>query len=720
MATQGADNLIPTNIFINHLDTYISSHTGKVLLKSVFGSGAVPEEADEGLEEGTAISTIPDGFNNNIYCTLSNPQAVLDIPAVVISNKMKLLTYVVASGVAYGEENDVFHPFFKAGWLNNRALDVIDDGSNLIPTIHVKDLASIVCELLNMCPTTHYILAVDDSHNTLLEIVTAISKSLTTGRVRHISIEETKKKGELTQKQIDNLTLNLRLEAQFVHENMSFKWTSENGIVLSVDKLVREFKLARGLLPIRICVLGPPLSGKSKLAQLLSEYYSVPHIHAKGVIEDSIKDLKEKLNPTNNGTSDQSKDTKGTEEEERSQSSDMNVEDHDANLADLLEEIQTVLASERGRLNNAMICRLMKRRLSSKECSNQGYILDGFPKTKAQATLLFGDNESKEEGEEEEGEGEEMEEGTATGEVEMGKELDPQTQISKLEKERATREGIIPNATMETAFIGKVDLALNPTTILTGILPSCIIFLQASDVFLISRALQMPPSEIQSNHNDEEGFLRRLTVYRRACAGTEVAALMANDDLRKALESESLQKIANGEASSLLPSEQLAPLMAGSIGPDSLYAFFEDKGVRVYNFDIENDMSGVFDEVVRKIQSAIGPPRNYGRTSKTTILKEQIQMEAEEVECRELENSREAEEFRRREVHKREFSNLLEGMRAQEAEALLKASRPLREFLAKFVMPTLTKGIFECIWRRPEDPVDYLAEYLFRNNAQID
>lgn len=45
----------------------------------------------------------------------------------------------------------------------------------------------------------------------------------------------------------------------------------------------------------------------------------------------------------------------------------------------------------------------------------------------------------------------------------------------------------------------------------------------------------------------------------------------------------------------------------------------------------------------------------------------------------------------------------------EEAKELLKASKPLRDFLSKFIMPTLTKGIFECIWRRPEDPIDYLV-----------
>ena len=60
---------------------------------------------------------------------------------------------------------------------------------------------------------------------------------------------------------------------------------------------------------------------------------------------------------------------------------------------------------------------------------------------------------------------------------------------------------------------------------------------------------------------------------------------------------------------------------------------------------------------------------------------------------------------------------LLEGVRSEEDEELLRASKPLREFLAKFVMPTLTKGIFECIWRRPEDPVDYLVSLLTRGHS---
>ena len=45
------------------------------------------------------------------------------------------------------------------------------NGQNVIPTIHVKDLASIVLSVMDANPRIKYIIAVDDSQSTLEEIV---------------------------------------------------------------------------------------------------------------------------------------------------------------------------------------------------------------------------------------------------------------------------------------------------------------------------------------------------------------------------------------------------------------------------------------------------------------------------------------------------------------------------------------------------------------------
>ena len=50
-----------------------------------------------------------------------------------------------------------------------------------------------------------------------------------------------------------------------------------------------------------------------------------------------------------------------------------------------------------------------------------------------------------------------------------------------------------------------------------------------------------------------------------------------------------------------------------------------------------------------------------------------------------------------------------EEVRRQEKELLEAKSIPLRNFLMKHVMPTLTKGLIECCQVRPDDPVDFLV-----------
>ena len=62
----------------------------------------------------------------------------------------KLRVHVVCSGLIYGfgEANDGFYEFFRRAWISLHpelaALPVIGEGSNNLPTIHVKDLARFV------------------------------------------------------------------------------------------------------------------------------------------------------------------------------------------------------------------------------------------------------------------------------------------------------------------------------------------------------------------------------------------------------------------------------------------------------------------------------------------------------------------------------------------------------------------------------------------------
>ena len=58
---------------------------------------------------------------------------------------------------------------------DTEALNIIGTGENIIPTVHVQDLSNIVTSVADSKPKTRYIVAVDDSMNSMTDIITVSS-----------------------------------------------------------------------------------------------------------------------------------------------------------------------------------------------------------------------------------------------------------------------------------------------------------------------------------------------------------------------------------------------------------------------------------------------------------------------------------------------------------------------------------------------------------------
>ncbi|KAG8126468.1 hypothetical protein E2320_021799, partial [Naja naja] len=213
------------------------------------------------------------------------------------TNRNKFDTYVVASGVQYGAEERLLHYFFK--------------------------------NIADHRPRTNYLVAVDESTQTLGEIVKCISKNVGPGKIQKIPRENAFLSKELTQTYLDELFVNLRMEAVFLKENFNIKWVAQGGIVENIEQVVNEYKLTRGLLPVKICILGPPGVGKTSIAEELCKYYKVHHIKIKEVITKAIENL-EKLVAPREGTEPVEEGEEEEEEEEEEQ-------------ADNIEEAQELL-----------------------------------------------------------------------------------------------------------------------------------------------------------------------------------------------------------------------------------------------------------------------------------------------------------------------------------------------------------------------------------------
>nr|XP_003463054.1 adenylate kinase 7 [Cavia porcellus] len=512
-------------------------------------------------------------------------------------------TYVVAAGLQYGMEGGILHTFFKLAWLGEiPALPVFGDGTNVIPTIHVLDLAGVIQNVIDHVPKHHYLVAVDDSANTLEDLVKFISKSTGPGKIQRVPKENAFLIKELTQDSIDHLLVNLRMESLFVKENFNIRWVAQAGFVENVNIVLKEYKQSRGLLPIKICILGPPAVGKSSIAEELAKYYKLHHIKMKDVIAEAIAKLEAIVAPKGRV------EEEGDEEEEEEE----NMED----AQELLDGIKDSMEQNAGELEDQYIIRFVKEKLKSMPCRNQGYILDGFPKTYDQAKDLFNQEDEEEEDEI------------------RGKEFP----VDKL------------------------------------ILPEFVCGLDASDEFLKERVINLPESVVVGTHYTQDHFLRALSNYRD----------MNTED-------------------------------------ETVYNYFDEIEIHPIHIDVGKLEDAQNRLAIKQLIREIGEPRNYGLTEEEKAELElkaaeaRLAKEAAEEAAREQKEAAEAAE---RMARWEEWVTRLEEVKREERELLEAQSTPLRNYLITHVMPTLLQGLNECCKIRPDDPVDFLAEYLFKNNPE--
>ncbi|NWI92892.1 KAD7 kinase, partial [Pitta sordida] len=522
------------------------------------------------------------------------------------TDKSKFSTYVVASGHQYGAEEGVFHYFFKMCWHGETPeIPVFGDGNNFIPTIHILDLAAVLQNVADHRPEVQYILAADTSTYTLEELVKCISENLGPGKIQKIPKENAFLSKDLTQMHLDMLLVNLQMESNFLKENFNIKWVAEAGLIENIEQVIKEYKQSRGLLPLKVYIHGPPGVGKSTIAEDLCKHYKLHYIKINDVISEKIAHLEKIV----------TKEPDSVREE-----GEEDVEEEGENVAaaqELLDGIKENMELNEGRLDDQYIITLVKDKLKSMPCRNQGYVLDGFPETYDQATDLF----------------------KAEDDVE---EEEKKSKIPKCHK------------------------------IIT---PEFVFALTASDEFLINRIINLPESIVAGTHYTQDRFLQSLKLFRDLNTD-DTTVLNYFDELE-------------------------------------IHPQFID--VTIYE-DPENRF------IVQKIIKEIGEPRNYGLTDEEKEILERKAAEerlVKEAQEKAEQERKEAEERAERMARLEEWNKQLEEVKRQEQELFEAQTVPLRNYLMKNVMPTLMQGINECCRIRPDDPVNFLAEYLFKNSPDI-
>jgi len=172
-------------------------------------------------------------------------------------------------------------------------------------------------------------------------------------------------------------------------------------------------------------------------------------------------------------------------------------------------------------------------------------------------------------------------------------------------------------------------------------------------------------------------------------------------------------------------------------GSQTLQSFFEetvnaepgykDRSIMHLNVDdleTEDISEKAFSEFMAFLERQNnGPPYNY-----LEVPRPQAEIEAENAIIEEEEKEKEDKLQEEKEknileehaqLQKEKNIEMEKELLSQEKQLLEQYSLPLRQYMATYVVPTLTEGLLEVCKVMPEDPVDYLAEYLFAHAQDV-
>lgn len=94
--------------------------------------------------------------------------------------------------VGNGETDDGLHSIFRTAWEAHpdKPVPLFGSGQNIIPTIHIADLAAYVAAVCMELPEQQYLLAVDDAQPSQQELVSAIAAKLGNTPVAEQTLED--------------------------------------------------------------------------------------------------------------------------------------------------------------------------------------------------------------------------------------------------------------------------------------------------------------------------------------------------------------------------------------------------------------------------------------------------------------------------------------------------------------------------------------------------
>ena len=622
-----------------------------------------------------------------------------------------LSIYIICAGIPYGGCETTFNYFFKSAWLQNPIeLPYYGEGTNLVPTIHIKDLARMVRRIADNKSEFPYIFAVDKTKDTTLKnLISSISINIGSGKtvsvpynknlIKNIVLKEDDffidrekydknklamniTKHELSWTRFLGIDVMLR-KSKYLGED--YEWFCKEGIPKNCQKLLKEFCSYRLLRPLKIILNCQNEEYRKLFAEKISKFYNIPILNFELMME--------KLNQVIS----ENEEEKFMNEKYYKLKERLDFLEANPNFKN---EANELLYDK-----NEILFECLKYLLKSNAAVNRGYVLEGIPVNMDEINRIYyykkeikpnpeEEEEKPPEEEEIEEEEEEKKDDEEKKEGEEEKKVDEEKKEGEENKEgeEENKEGEEENKEGEEEEKKEEE-----------------------------KKDEEEKKEGEENAGEAEG------------EGGEGEGDGEGKKKKKKKKKKKIKpkKYKTKFEKTLLPESviTLSKIDKETNDVDNTFweveQFYQENKIEIMNLVYEDEKKDDPEETFEMMRIYIernGRPFNYFSLKDEDINNNRINYV--ENKKKDIDNNKQKEEELKQqiideeeELYWKKMEERIETIKKDKKQLEANQEVPTRKFLLVNIMPTLTKGLLEVCKINPIDPIDYLAEFLFTNST---
>lgn len=646
----------------------------------------IEEKKEEIIEEKPKIQYIyytENEFAKRIPDNKYIQYKLIESQIIQLSQKNNIKSYVICPGFMYGYGEQFFYDIFKSFYLNkppSPALSYLLTANNTVPTIHVKDVVTLIKRLIDRKPQHRYIFAFDQSPNrTIKHILKSIKKSIGCNNDENNQEMVNNKSSYFPYLKLDlkakssNIFIDEKREGEDKedYERRAFKWHCQYGIAANVSLIRKEFIKYRGLKRNKIFILGNPYTGKSSLSSIIAKTFKLKHLK----LEDIITYGKEQM---------------------KNETIKQEINDKLAELESTLKEAEEAYNKrpnkkktdppfsphQHMKLPIEIITKIVRRKLlDDNDVYMNGYVLDGYPRNYKEAQALFEFDEGPNTNNKEK---EEINSILSPNSVILINNVNEEAAMNRVkESEEYVND---QNVTLERA--NRRLAKLKEIESEEGYKPLEEYFNEKGIKLCILDGMESlreiakkSKEEIKENFGGKINVNRELMDCNDEEYDYEQECLVKEEEERKRIEEEEMKKKEEEDKKEKEDKEK-----------------GKEKDKKDYEKDDKKEKKDVNKQDSKELEESV-LKSNISISSADSKKEEQNEPITEQVE-------------------EKKPKSIFEKEKEREFKLLEKKTEVLRRYLSENVLPVLSKGILEVCSQMPDDPVEALANYLLDNTFE--